>query len=140
MKRGSPLARYSQLATYSRLEHGGPLRRSHMKRQPPRRIAERAHMRGHLAAVAALPCAGELGIESTGRGWREHYCFGPIQVAHLGVKPGLGLKCPDDETGPLCMGLHSDFDQHRGAFMGWTREERRSWADEVIRRTRAAIA
>ncbi len=123
---------------YTPLTAGEPMRRRYMKRKPAKRIAERVVFRPYLAHVASMSCAGEFGIESPGRGWREHFCMGPVQVAHLGVKPGMKLKCPDNETGALCLGLHIDLDQHCGVFKGWTREERRVWCDAVIARTRAA--
>ncbi len=131
MKR-SPLQRKTPL------QRTGSLKRTAIKRKPARRIAARAALKPYLGRVAQLPCAGELGIELAGRGWREHYCEGPVQVAHLGVKPGMGMKCPDDEVGPLCMGLHQDYDQHKGPFRGLGRDERREWADGVIARTRVS--
>ncbi len=131
MKR-SPLQRKTPL------QRTGSLKRTALVRKPARRIAARVALKPYLGRVAQLPCAGELGIELAGRGWREHYCSGPIQVAHLGVKPGMGMKCPDDEVGPLCMGLHFAIDNSRGPFAGTTKDERRAWKDGVIARTRVS--
>lgn len=113
-------------------------RKMRLVSRPARRIEARRHMRPYLDRVSKLGCAGEMGISISSRGWREHLCSGPIQVMHLGPKPGLGLKCPDDEVGPGCLQLHQDFDTHNGPFRGWTRDERREWADGVIAATRVA--
>lgn len=132
MNRGAPLKR-TPFAPRSK-----PMKRTWMKKKPARRIAARRALRPYLALVAQMPCAGELGISISGRGWRDHRCSGPIQVMHIGPKPGMGMKCPDDETGPGCLQLHTDFDQHRGPFAGWSRSERREWADAIIAAVRLA--
>jgi hypothetical protein len=50
----------------------------------------------------------------------------------------MGLKAPDSTCIPMCSAHHRDWTEHRGLFRFWTREERRAWADEQIRRTKLA--
>lgn len=138
MKRGATLKTYARLERHTPIERGAPMKRTRLRKASPRRVAERAHMRPWLAFVAKMSCAGEFGVLIPGRGWREHLCEGPIQVMHLGRKPGVGLKCPDDETGPGCMRLHMDLDQRRGPFRRLTPEEVRAWKDGVIADVRKA--
>ena len=63
--------------------------------------------------------------------WDET-CRGRTEAAHEGRKPGVGMKCPDSETIPLCRRHHGDWTDHVGFFKGWTKAERREWADERI--------
>ncbi len=122
-----------------------PLQRTRMKRQAPRRVAQRKHMRPYVALIHAMPCCCELGVYrfSGGQtadpsGYRESMCSGRIEANHAGEKPGMGLKASDSTCIPMCSGHHRDWTEHRGLFRGWTREERRQWADEVIARCQLA--
>ncbi len=56
-----------------------------------------------------------------------HRCEGRIEQAHERNQTGLGLKAPERRSIPLCSKLHREYDQHRGPFAGWTREERQEW-------------
>lgn len=132
LERHTPLSRGKPMERGEGLKRSGPMKRSWMKKQSPRRVAARKALRPYLGLIAKMPCAGELGVKTSTRTWRDRRCSGPIQVCHLGPKPGMGMKCPDDETGPMCLLLHTDFDQHKGVFAGWSRSERREWADGII--------
>lgn len=138
MKSGGYLERRTPLRATGSLKRGEPMKRTRMRKASPRRIKARAHLRSYLAYVAQRPCAGELGIYIPERGpkwWRDHRCEGPIQVMHLGVKPGMGLKCSDLETGAGCMKLHAELDTASGVFRRVTKDERRAWKDRVIKQT-----
>jgi len=47
------------------------------------------------------------------------------------------MKCPDAETLPMCTAHHRQWTDHAGVFKGWTKEQRRRWADERIAETTA---
>jgi hypothetical protein len=85
-----------------------------------------------LAWVRTRPCVAAY----LGR------CRGAIQAHHAGAR-GLGQKCRDDESIPLCDGHHDLF--HDGPVSDWpacwaTREERRDWIRMTISLTQAAFA
>lgn len=67
----------------------------------------------------------------------DHLCHGRIEACHEGRKPGTAMKCPDDQTIPLCSGAHRDWTNHRGFFRGWLKMKRRQWADARIAETTA---
>ena len=52
----------------------------------------------------------------------------------------MGLKCSDRETIPMCWHCHQEWTDHAGRFFGWTKSERREWADARIRETQEALA
>jgi hypothetical protein len=64
-------------------------------------------------------------------------CAGRTESCHEGRKPGLALKCPDSQTMPMCSLHHRQWTDHTGVFKGWTKEQRRHWADERIAETTA---
>jgi hypothetical protein len=95
-----------------------------------------------MGFVAGLDCIGRrlfVGSVSHKTGFvvTAHECTGRIEVCHEGPKPGLSMRCPDSETIPMCTGLHRQWTEHRGWFAGWTKAERREWADARIAETTA---
>ncbi len=96
----------------------------------PRRLDTAQSNPARLDWVHYEPCIGIGRIPG-------HVCRGRIEAAHEGRKPGMGMKCPDDETVPMDTGLHHDWTNHRGHFAGWTRAERRAWMDPIIAETHA---
>lgn len=64
-------------------------------------------------------------------------CNGLTEACHEGRKPGMAMKCPDAETMPMCTLHHRQWTDHTGLFKGWTKEQRRTWADERIAETTA---
>lgn len=58
-------------------------------------------------------------------------CRGPVQCCHEGArKPGMGLKSPDAVSFSMCSRHHLDaWSIHAGVFRGWSKEQRREWAD-----------
>jgi hypothetical protein len=73
----------------------------------------------YMAFIRMLPCAAAV----LGR------CAGRIDAHHAGEKPGVAMKAHDRTCIPLCRGHHDDFHAHRGPFAGWTKGERRVWAN-----------
>jgi len=54
-----------------------------------------------------------------------------VQADHAGAH-GLGEKCSDDETIPLCTGHHGEKTDLRGHFKTWTGSELRVWLNARI--------
>lgn len=100
-----------------------------------------------MGFVAELPCvgsrcfAGSANLSAShrvGNLGHPHACEGRIEVCHEGrTGKGMGTRCPDSETIPMCTGLHRQWTEHRGWFAGWTKEKRREWADARIAETTA---
>lgn len=74
-----------------------------------------------MAYIAKQPC--DLSFTGT--------CEGKVQVDHAG-KHGLGEKCPDDQTIPLCKKHHGQKTDYRGYFKDWTGGALRVWLDSRI--------
>lgn len=120
MKRLKRLVRRARLESRTRLERKTWMPRF---RKKPRR-EPRVRNRKYMDWVCTLRC---LLADHPG-----HRCRGRVDPHHAGVKPGARLKCHDIETVPLCRGAHDDFEDHRGLFKGWSREQRREWQDWAI--------
>ncbi len=52
----------------------------------------------------------------------------PIQASHTGEDKGGSMKASDFSCLPQCPRHHTDWDQRRGVFTGWSREQRQAWA------------
>lgn len=105
------------------------------------RKAERRHgMTGEqwMALVRGLPCAVTVITEGLNRDHMSR-CVGPMQAHHAGPKPGMGLKCSDFETAPMCLGHHRELDMLAGPFKGLVKSELRRWEDNVIEETRMVL-
>jgi len=96
-----------------------------------------------MGFVATLDCVGrrtfaDLIRDEAGH-WRPaHQCTGRVEVCHEGrTGKGLATRCPDSETIPMCTGLHRQWTEHRGWFGGWTKQQRREWAEARIAETTA---
>ena len=100
-------------------------RKTWMKRRRPRRLDTAQSNPARLDWVHYEVCIGVGRIPG-------HVCRGRIEACHEGRKPGLAMKCPDDETVPMDTQLHRDWTNHRGFFAGWTKAQRREWMDERI--------
>ena len=104
-----------------------PLARSKpMRNKPPRRLSRPQSDPARLAWVRTLRCAVITGG-----------CFGTTEACHEGKKPGVGMKCDDAEAMPMCWKHHLQWTAHQGIFYGWTKAERRRWADGRIADTKA---
>lgn len=61
------------------------------------------------------------------------YCSGGFAEAdHAGREDGLGMKCDDAETIPMCHQHHRDRTDLTGYFKGYTAETIRPWLDRWI--------
>ena len=88
------------------------------------------------------PCVGRRSFGGGMSGVQPHRCDGPIQQSHgrnLDGVTGLGLKPNDLVSVPMCAGLHAQWEQRRGHFEGWDKEERRTWFLERIVEENAAF-
>lgn len=92
-----------------------PLKRTGwIKRKAPRRLAKRSAFAPVLAFVRGLPC---VSCSKSGPSDAAHVVTGRSQR-------GMGIKCSDAQTVPLCRICHRAFDTHSGQFRGWSREQR----------------
>ena len=66
----------------------------------------------------------------------DEYCSGGFADADHAGGRGLGVKCPDDETIPMCATHHAQRTTYRGYFDGWVADQMRTWLDYWINRTR----
>lgn len=115
----------------SPLKRHKPLARSTMRRKSRRRKTT-AEGRAYMLAVKQLPCHVAP--------WDHERCSGGIEAHHAGPRPGVGLKCDDTETIPFCQVHHTEWHAACGIFLGWSKEDRREWADVAIAQTRSLIA
>jgi hypothetical protein len=102
------------------------------KRSTPRRSG-RVRDEAWLAEVRKLPCCAPK--------WPPSLCSGAVEADHVGRR-GLGQKCSDRETIPLCNGHHEDRDGrdgNRGPFAGWNPERLRTWLNERIAETQVTV-
>jgi hypothetical protein len=98
-------------------------------RRPTARRSERVRDLDYMDRVRALPCAAR----------DLSPCSGPIEADHAAKKRGMGSKCNDDDTIPLCSGHHSARHGFQTPFRAWTAPTMRAWLDEQIAATRATI-
>lgn len=88
--------------------------------------ARRERFTDHMCWVKTLPCIA-LGLNG-------HVCSGAIEADHIGER-GMGRKCHDFETVPLCKLAHDARPGIRGPFDPFSREEMRDWRSNAIKRT-----
>jgi hypothetical protein len=115
VNRSAPLARSAPLQRHKRMRRG-PSRRS-----LNRTLAAALYVRW----VHGRPCVLDA----------AHACAGPIQQSHgrnLDGPTGMGRKESDFDSVPMCRGCHEQWEQYKGAFAGWTREQRRLWMQAQI--------
>lgn len=102
-------------------------KRPKARRSTPRRSG-RVRDVPWMLAVKELPC----------RARRLSACDGPVEADHEGRR-GLGQKCSDRETAPLCKLHHLQRETFSGPFSNWHHDEMRAWLDENIRETQATV-
>lgn len=124
MKR-TPLIRRTPMKRRKRLD-GVP---RGIERKPPRESKRRPRDPAYLAAVRRLPCR----LASDGK------CLGAVQAHHAGVKPGMGIKAPDDTAIPLCMWHHGAFHGASGFFRDMRAGDRRRWQEQQITAVRQLL-
>ena len=100
------------------------LKRSWMRKKPPRRLSRAGSDPAYLAFVRTLPCA----ISSD-------QCFGRIH-AHHAIHRSQGGK--DSDAIPLCMHHHAQWHLVAGPFKELTKMERFAWSYLTIAKVQAA--
>ena len=120
MKRGQPLRRFTPLRSSSKLETRTPLKRTRIKRKPPRRLDGPGSDPGRLEFARNQECVGVAAFPG-------HFCVGPIDPSHLRNHTGMGRKEPDSATTTKCRALHELWETHAGPFAGWSNEKRIAW-------------
>lgn len=109
------------------LKRKTPMKRSRMKRSSKKNsYARRARFTDHMVWVKTLPCAA--------RDLEGHQCEGVIEADHAGTR-GMGRKCHDFQTIPLCKAAHDARPGRRPPFDRMTRESFREWLDLCINET-----
>jgi hypothetical protein len=63
-------------------------------------------------------------------------CGGVVEADHAGRR-GMGQKCTDYETIPICTDHHRQRTDFTGAFKTWNRDTMRSWLDSWIESTQS---
>ena len=66
-------------------------------------------------------------------------CAGAVEAHHAG-RHGVGQRAHDRTAVPLCRAHHRAWHDARGPFEGWTANQRRGWAIEVVAATAQAHA
>lgn len=112
----------------------GMLRRTPLKRRKrisPKRATPRRSSRvrdaAYMAFIRALPCCARIFGD----------CRGSVTAHHAGER-GLGMKCSDRETIPLCVAHHTAWHDATEPFSWWGKEMRQIWARVEIARAQAA--
>lgn len=70
----------------------------------------------YMLWVKTLPCSAR----------QYGPCSGVVEADHAGAR-GLGRKCPDEETIPICTGHHRERTDFSGAFKTWNRDMMRAF-------------
>ncbi len=111
----------------SPLQRKTPLRRR-TRLRPVGRTKYRRRTRDFdfMGFVLYQPCV----LRATGK------CEGRVQADHAGAR-GLGVKCPDDQTIPLCRFHHSSRTDYTGYFKNWKGPQMREWCDLVVYQTQS---
>ncbi len=117
------------------LKRKTPLKRTRSRTSPGRKASTRTTTSrskdpAYLAQVRGLGCYLFMDPVST--------CFGPIDAHHAGRK-GVGQKCSDYETHGFCRKHHDAWHSHNDLFKGWTRDERRLFANIAIAFTQYSL-
>jgi hypothetical protein len=88
-----------------------------MKRKAPRRLSRPGADPAYVSWLHTRDCVS----------WHEHGCVGRIEQSHLRSMTGFARKEGDKWSLPMCSALHREWEEHRGMFVGWSRDKRLSW-------------
>jgi hypothetical protein len=113
------------------MKRSAPIKRKtpvNRRRSKPRRSSRRLDP-GYLARVRELPCVVA----------EHNSCAGVTEAHHMGPR-GLGQKCSDDESVPLCNLHHRCWHDCIGPFLGKSKDWRAGFATWAIERTRERLA
>lgn len=97
------------------------------------RYSDRPRDPAYMSWVRRQRCAVAVELRTPSQ------CGGPVEAHHAGER-GFGKKAPDDTCIPLCMRHHREYHDVLGFFFLLTKAERRTMADEWVRRHRAMYA
>lgn len=121
------------------------MKRTPLQRKTPLRRKTRLRARGDTAYrrrprdleymkwVKRLPCA----VKSMDAGPDASACSGKVEADHAGRKPAGWRKAPDRTCIPMCQRHHQGRELYTGVFKDWSRDQMRTWLDEMIHRTQA---
>ncbi len=125
-------------------------RSGYIKRgKPPRQRRETPRKSGrvrsleYMTAVAGLGCCADLAAKVRLRGSPllgsvVVICLGRVEVDHAGRR-GMGQKCSDFETIPLCSKHHRERTDFSGDFKYFDQATMRDFLEEAIARTQRAL-
>ena len=97
-------------------------------RRSTQRRSSRVRDTAYMLRVKELPCAA----------WLMSPCGGVVEADHAGRR-GLGQKCPDNETIPICTTHHRERTDFSGAFKDWDQSMMRAWLASEIAATQAVL-
>lgn len=89
----------------------------------------------HMKLVKRLACSVRVDPPDPDRLTR---CGGRVEADHMGER-GIGQKCDDHETAPLCEQHHRERSDHAGAFADLTRDDVRAWKRRQVERTQREV-
>lgn len=118
----------------SPIQRKTPLRRTRMKRRPPRRLQRAGNDPVRRAWARQQPCCVRLLPNATP-------CWGPHDPSHirnLDRPTGTGLKPSDEFIVTNCRGHHGEWEEYRGVFLGWPDDKRKAWARRELAFAQAA--
>jgi hypothetical protein len=121
LQRKTPLRRSGPPDLFARSERRKPIRHRRIARRRSSREYDPEYM---LEWVKKQPCVARS----------MSPCEGEVEADHAG-KRGLGQKCSDRETIPLCTLHHRQRTDFSGPFKNWNRDEMRGWLDHWIHYT-----
>jgi len=93
--------------------------------KPPARVRDQPHM----LEAKQLPCCAPVPAS---------YHRGDVEADHS-ARHGLGVKCSDADTIPLCRRCHRHKTDLTGPFRGWPPGVLRAWLDAQVSATLAAL-
>ena len=121
LQRRTPLQAKKPIARIARLSQGAKKAARTRKRS---RYRQRERQVDYMLWVKTLPCvARHLGP-----------CSGVVEADHAGAR-GLGQKCSDIETIPICTGHHRERTDFSGTFKTWNKDGMRVFLAGAIAST-----
>jgi hypothetical protein len=112
------------------------MRRTWMKRRPPRRIARETEAESfHKCAIRAM------GVCAVAKYTARGACSGPLQAAHLGPSGGMSAKHGDwTHATMMCARHHRAHDRHLWPFSEMSEEELAAFRSHEIHLAREFVA
>lgn len=121
-------------------------RRSNPTKRAPRRVGREDANAGqeYMARVRLLACCAPYEkVRWPGSTIVQFVlvkaCSGAMHAHHAGRRPGVGLKCSDFETVPLCAAHHDALHGLRNEFKDWDKARLRRWSSARIAETQRTL-